>query len=139
MVDSVVGERDSCKARGVIGVEGVQTTRGAIAAPVVINAARPWGGLVAAMAGVSVKLTTMHHQVAVVETPEEVQWPHLTIVDRSQNSHSYVRPETGNLSLIGALHDNYPLGVDQLDTYSDRFPWKREIGFWSDSATAYPA
>jgi sarcosine oxidase subunit beta len=100
-------------------VVGVQTTRGTIAAPVVVNAAGPWGGLVAAMAGVSVELTPMHHQVAVVETPEEVRWPHPTIVDRMHYSHFYVRPETGNLSLIGASHDNYPLGVDQLDTYSE--------------------
>jgi sarcosine oxidase subunit beta len=101
-------------------VVGVQTNRGAIATPVVVNAAGPRGGLVAAMAGVSVELTPMHHQVAVVETPEEVHWPHLTIVDRMQNSHFYVRPETGNLSLIGASHDNYPIGVDQLDTYNER-------------------
>lgn len=101
-------------------VVGVQTNRGAIAVPVVVNAAGPRAGLVAAMAGVSVKLTPMHHQVAVVETPEEVHWPHLTIVDRMQNSHFYVRPETGNLSLIGASHDNYPIAVDQLDTYSER-------------------
>jgi sarcosine oxidase subunit beta len=107
-----------------IGVEGdcvvgVRTPKGDIAAPVVIDAAGPWGGLVAEMAGVHVALTPMHHQVAVVETPDEIPWPFPTIVDRMHYSHFYVRPETGRLSLLGASHDNVPIGVDELDTYNE--------------------
>jgi sarcosine oxidase subunit beta len=95
---------------------GVDTTEGHIAAPVVVNAAGPWGELVAAMAGVQLDTTIMHHQVAVVEAPPEVPWPHLTVIDRLH--HTYLRPETGRLTLIGASHDNYAIGPDQLDTYS---------------------
>jgi len=100
-------------------VVGVRTARGTIEAPIVINAAGPWASLVAALAGLSVVLTPMHHQVAVVETPAELPWPHPTIVDRMHYSHFYVRPETGHLSLLGASHDNVPIGLDQLDTYSE--------------------
>jgi sarcosine oxidase subunit beta len=95
---------------------GVETTEGHIAAPVVVNAAGPWGEIVAAMAGVQLETTIMHHQVAVVEAPPEVPWPHLTVIDRLHRT--YLRPETGRLTLIGASHDNYAIGPDQLDTYS---------------------
>jgi sarcosine oxidase subunit beta len=95
---------------------GVQTTEGYIAAPVIVNAAGPWGELVAAMAGVQLDTTIMHHQVAAVEAPPEVTWPHLTVIDRLHRT--YLRPETGRLTLIGASHDNYAIGPDQLDTYS---------------------
>ncbi|MFN2219671.1 MAG: NAD(P)/FAD-dependent oxidoreductase, partial [Anaerolineae bacterium] len=86
-------------------VTGVHTSQGHIATPVVVNAAGPWGGLVAALAGVKLETTIMHHQVAVVEAPEGLPWPHLTIIDRLHQT--YLRPETGRLTLIGASHDNY--------------------------------
>jgi sarcosine oxidase subunit beta len=100
-------------------VAGVDTPQGVISTPIAVNAAGPWGGLVAAMAGVRADLTPMHHQVAVVETPEALPWPHPTVVDRMHYSHFYVRPETGRLSLVGASHDNYPIRPDDLDTYSE--------------------
>lgn len=103
-------------------VTAVQTDQGRIAAPVVVNAAGPWGALVAAMAGVKLDLTVMHHQVAVVETPPEVPWPHLTVIDRPHGT--YLRPETGDLTLIGASHDNYPIGTDRLDTYSESLTYE---------------
>jgi sarcosine oxidase subunit beta len=99
-------------------VTGVQTTQGRIAAPVVVNAAGPWGGLVAALAGIELDTTIILHQVAVVEAPQEVPWPHLTVIDRLHRI--YLRPETGRLSLVGASHDNYAIGPDQLDTYSQK-------------------
>lgn len=98
-------------------VTGVQTSQGDISVPVVVNAAGPWGGLVAAMVGLELDLTIMHHQVAIVETPDEVVWPHLTVIDRLH--HTYLRPETGRLTLIGASHDNYSIGPEQLDRYSE--------------------
>jgi sarcosine oxidase subunit beta len=89
-----------------------------------VNAAGPWGGLVAAMAGVEIDLTPMHHQVAVVETPKEMPACHPTIVDRMHYSHFYLRPETGGLTLAGASHDNYPIGTDDLDTYSESLSYE---------------
>jgi len=47
------------------------------------------------MAGVSVDLMAMPHQVAGVERPDEVPWLHPTIVDRMRESHFYARPEAG--------------------------------------------
>jgi sarcosine oxidase subunit beta len=103
-------------------VTGVQTPQGHIAAPVVVNAAGPWGALVAALAGVKLDLTVMYHQVAFVETTPGVPWPHLTVIDRLHRT--YLRPETGRLTLVGASHDNYAISADQLDTYSQSLSYE---------------
>ena len=105
-------------------VTGVQTAQGRIAAPVVVNAAGPWGGLVAALADIQIDTEIMHHQVAVVEAPPEVPWPHLTVIDRLQ--HTYLRPESGRLTLIGASHDNYAIGPAQLDSYSETLTYETQ-------------
>jgi sarcosine oxidase subunit beta len=98
-------------------VTGVQTSKGEIAAPVVIDAAGPWGGLVAAMAGVPTNMTPEHHQVGFVEVPTEVTWPHLMVIDALK--YIYFRPETGRLSIIGASFANRNIGFDELDTFSE--------------------
>lgn len=111
-----------------IGVNGhvtsVQTSEGEISVPLVVNAAGPWGGLVAAMVGLELDVTIMHHQVAVVETPEDAVWPHVTVIDRLH--HTYLRPETGRLTLVGASHDNYPIGPEQLDRYSQSLTYNTQ-------------
>lgn len=103
-------------------VMGVVTAQGRIQTRIVVNAAGPWGGLVAALAGVRLDTTIMHHQVAVVETPAELTWPHLTVIDRLH--HIYLRPETGRLTLVGASHDNYSIDPDQLDSYSETLTYQ---------------
>jgi sarcosine oxidase subunit beta len=116
---------------------GVQTTQGDIAAPVTVNAAGPWGALVAALAGVSLGLTIIHHQVAVVEPPTEVPRPHLTVIDRLQRI--YLRPETGRLTLVGASHDNHPIRSDQLDTYSESLTYETRNRALERLCTRIPA
>jgi sarcosine oxidase subunit beta len=118
-------------------VTGMQTTQGRIAAPVVVNAAGPWGGLVAAMAGVELDTEIMHHQVAVVETPPEVPWPHLTVIDRLH--HTYLRPESGRLTLIGASHDNYAIGPAQLDRYSETLTYETQYRVLEHLCARIPA
>jgi len=100
-------------------VRGVQTTAGAISAPVVINAAGPWGAKVAALAGIEIELTHSDHQATIVETPSDVPWPHLTIIDRLNGV--YFRPETGGLTLAGPSGGdlNRFVGPDELDSFSE--------------------
>jgi sarcosine oxidase, subunit beta len=105
-------------------VVGVRTSQGSITTPVVVNAAGPWGSLVAAMAGVELDTEIMHHQVAVVQAPAEVPWPHLTVIDRLH--HTYLRPESGRLTLIGASHDNYAIGPAQLDRYNEALTYETQ-------------
>ncbi len=99
-------------------VQGVQTSRGAIAAPVVINAAGLWGALVAALADIELPMTSIVHQATVVETPPSVSTPHLTFIDRVNGV--YGRPESGGLTLAGMSggeHDKV-VDSDELDRYS---------------------
>lgn len=132
-------------------VTGVQTSQGEIAAPVVVNAAGPWSGLVAAMADVSTDLEPEYHQVGMVEAPAEVTWPHLSVIDTLR--YIYFRPETGRRSLVGASFANSVIGVDQLDTFSedltqetqysllerlcDRFPGMEAAGVCKGHAGVY--
>jgi sarcosine oxidase subunit beta len=95
---------------------GVQTPQGEISTPVAVDAAGPWGGLIAALAGVPTDLEVEHHQVGMVEVPPDITWPHLTVIDTLR--YIYFRPETGRLTLIGASFANRIIGTDQLDTYS---------------------
>jgi sarcosine oxidase subunit beta len=53
-------------------VVGVRTTRGDIAAPVVVNCSGPWGNQVSAMAGIDVPLYSQRHQMLVTEPLEQV-------------------------------------------------------------------
>lgn len=118
-------------------VTGVQTPQGHIAGPVVVNAAGPWAALVAALAGVKLDMTVMHHQVAVVEASPEVPWPHLTVIDRLHRI--YLRPETGRLTLVGASHDNHPIGTEQLDTYSESLTYKTRNRVLEHLCARFPA
>jgi len=118
-------------------VTGVQTSRGDIAAPIVVNAAGPWGGLVAAMAGITIDLTILHHQAGVVEAPPEAPWPHLTIIDAIQ--YFYFRPETGRLTLVGASFANRIIGIDQLDTYSENLTYETRNAMLERFCARFPA
>jgi sarcosine oxidase subunit beta len=53
-------------------VRAVETTRGRVWTPAVVNAAGPWGALVADMAGVCIPLEPQRHQILVTEPIEEI-------------------------------------------------------------------
>ncbi|MCP4165680.1 MAG: FAD-binding oxidoreductase [Chloroflexi bacterium] len=100
-------------------VRGVETSVGYIAAPVVVNAAGPWGSVVAAMAGIDAQITPFKHQATLIETPSLVPSPHLTIIDRVNGV--YLRPETGRLSLTGISGggQNTEVAIDELDGFGE--------------------
>jgi glycine/D-amino acid oxidase-like deaminating enzyme len=84
-------------------ITGIKTAQGdEIHAPVVINAAGPWGARLALGLGFDTPVESSRHQVAVFQRPEslaEVQHPF--IGDFVQGF--YLRPETGRLTLSGSL------------------------------------
>jgi sarcosine oxidase subunit beta len=95
-------------------VTGVRTSRGAIDAPVVVNAAGTWGDRVARMAGVDVPITVCRHRISFFARPPEAAAPHPLLYDFVQNI--YTRPETGGLTLVGPLES---AAADPVDP--DRF------------------
>jgi sarcosine oxidase, subunit beta len=90
-------------------VIGVQTSRGAVAAPVVVNATAGWASLIAAMAGVALPIITHPLQAAVTE-PVKV---FLDTVVVSGTLHVYVSQTDRGELVFGA-------SVDPFASYSMR-------------------
>src|SRR6059036_3271524 len=86
-------------------VTGVTTAAGdRVDAPVVVNAAGLWSPAGARLAGVELPIVIGRHPVFVVERDPSFGAPHLVYLDLAGGS--YVRPETGNLTLTGSLTDD---------------------------------
>lgn len=90
-------------------VAGVKTSAGAIAAPVVINCTAGWSSLIAAMAGVTLPITTRPLQAAVTEPVQPVLDP----VVVSGTLHVYVSQTARGELVFGA-------SVDPFSSYSTR-------------------
>jgi sarcosine oxidase subunit beta len=85
-------------------VRGVQTTRGHVSAPVVVNCSAGWSSLVSALAGVRLPLSTHPLQAAVTE-PVKV---FLKTVVVSGTLHVYVSQTDRGELVFGASTDPYP-------------------------------
>ncbi len=103
-------------------VLGVTTATGAtIDAPVVVNAAGLWAPAVARMAHVELPIMIGRHPVFIVKRPPDFGPPHLVYLDLAGGS--YVRPETGELTLTGLLTEDetkHPMDPELLGS---------EVGF----------
>lgn len=86
-------------------VTGVVTASGErIASPVVVNAAGLWSPHVGRLAGIELPIVIGRHPVFIVEQQPDFGPPHLVYLDLAGGS--YVRPETGGLTLTGSLTDD---------------------------------
>ena len=85
-------------------VRGVQTTRGHVATPLVVNCTAGWSSLVSALAGVRLPLSTHPLQAAVTE-PVKV---FLKTVVVSGTLHVYVSQTDRGELVFGASTDPYP-------------------------------
>jgi len=86
-------------------VTGVMTASGErIEAPVVVNAAGLWSPAIAALAGVTLPIVIGRHPVLIVERDAGFGAPHIVYLDLAGGS--YVRPESGGLTLTGSLTDD---------------------------------
>ena len=82
-------------------VVGVDTAGERFDAPLVLNCAGPWGARVATMAGVKLPIDACRVQVAFFRRPAGYEAPHPVVVDFIHAT--YLRPETGNLTLTGIV------------------------------------
>jgi sarcosine oxidase subunit beta len=90
-------------------VAGVQTSRGPVATPIVINCTAGWSSLIADMAGVKLPITTRPLQAAVTEPVQ----PFLDPVIVSGTLHVYVSQTARGELVFGA-------SVDPFSSYSSR-------------------
>jgi 4-methylaminobutanoate oxidase (formaldehyde-forming) len=86
-------------------VRGVETSRGPIDAPVVVDAAGAWARQIAASAGIHVPIVPTRHQLLITEPIEGVR-PELPII-RIMDAAVYIRPCEGGL-LVGG-YEEHPL------------------------------
>ena len=86
-------------------VTGVATASGEeIAAPVVVNAAGLWSPGLARLAGVELPIVIGRHPVFVLQRDSGFGRAHMVYLDL--HGGSYVKPETGGLTLTGSLTDD---------------------------------
>lgn len=97
-------------------VVGIDTRAGdRIDAPVVINAAGLWAPEVGRLAGVDLPLVIGRHPVFLVARPAHFGAAHPVYLDLAGGS--YIRPETGGLTITGSLTDDeaqHPMDADLL-------------------------
>ncbi len=117
-------------------VVAVETSRGVIETPAVVNAAGIWGDRIGRMAGVEIPLTVCRHKINFFARPPQAAGPHPLVYDFVTNI--YTRPETGGLTLVGSLDpdeindradpERYNEGVtfeetaDAMERAAHRFP-----------------
>ena len=89
-------------------VVGVDTSRGAFDAPIVVDAAGAWAARVAAMVGIELPVKVWRHDVAYVLRPPEIP-RHPVFIDF--DNAFYARPEGESLTLV-ALEDGNPVTSD---------------------------
>lgn len=107
-------------------VAGVDTAAGPIAAPAVAIAAGPWARRLAAGVGVSLPIEPSRHPVCAFRRPPDFARAPMIYADFV--NQFYMRPETGELCLVGSIDpgdaahladpDRYNEGVD-LETITD--------------------
>ena len=90
-------------------VRGVQTSRGPVSAPIVINCTAGWSSLIAEMAGVRLPITTRPLQAAVTEPVQ----PILNPVVVSGSLHVYISQTARGELVFGA-------SIDPFASYSTR-------------------
>jgi len=89
-------------------IRGVETSKGTIETPVVVDAAGAWSRLLADEVGVRVPLVPTRHQLFITKPIPGIE-PHHPIV-RIHEPSVYTRPEQGGLMLGG--YEDHPLQVD---------------------------
>jgi sarcosine oxidase, subunit beta len=113
-------------------VTGVRTAAGEIHAPVVVVCAGLWAGRLLGPLGIEVPVAPTRHQMCFFRRPPDFG-PHPAILDRPHAT--YMRPETGNLTIHGLFAydevvdpDHYNEGADpgevlrNAELIAERFP-----------------
>jgi len=95
-------------------VEGVETTRGSIAAPVVVNVAGPWAGEIARMAGLDLPVKPFRRQVFATSPFDAIPKPVPMVID--QDLTFYFRGEEPNI-IMGMSDAEEP---SSFNTHVDR-------------------
>jgi len=125
-------------------IAGVHTNQGVISTPVVVNAAGPWVGRVAALAGVEVPITPIRRQMLTTTPLPEVPSNFPFVIDFAQSLYFH---REGDGLLTGMSNPNEAAGFDQnvdpdwelvnLEKAAERLPLLEKAGLASHWAGLY--
>ncbi|HEX7837664.1 MAG TPA: FAD-binding oxidoreductase, partial [Kofleriaceae bacterium] len=125
-------------------VRAVETERGVIEAPVVVNAAGPWAGQIGRMAGVEVPVVPVRRQIAVTTPLPEVPPDFPFVIDFARSLYFH---REGPGLLTGMSNHDQAAGFDQrvdadwelvhLEAACHRMPMLQHVGISSRWAGLY--
>jgi sarcosine oxidase subunit beta len=125
-------------------ITAVETPQGTIATPAVVDAAGPWAGEVAAMAGVDLPITPLRRQIVVTTPLHGLPAAFPFVIDFSRSLYFH---REGEGILTGQSNPNETPGFDQsvdrawteqhLDLATWRFPLLSHAGLLSEWAGLY--
>jgi len=95
-------------------VVGVDTSRGSIDAPVIVNAAGAWAGRVGSLVGLDLPIKVWRHDTGYLGVPASVGRPIPVVIDIANGM--YFRPEGHDMVLVGLEDDNQIGGSADRDT-----------------------
>ncbi len=125
-------------------LQGVQTTQGEIAAPVVVNAAGPWAGAISQMAGVEVPITPLRRQWLTTTPLPEIPSDFPFVIDFAQSLYFH-REGDGLLTGMSNPHEtpgfNQNVDLDweltHMEAAIERMPLLERAGAVSRVAGLY--
>lgn len=125
-------------------ISGVQTNKGSLAAPVVLNAAGPWAGLLGQMADVTIPIEPIRRQMLTTTPLPEIPADFPFVVDFAQSLYFH---REGDGLLTGMSNPDEKPGFDQnvdpewelvnLEKAAERLPLLEKAGMASHWAGLY--
>jgi sarcosine oxidase subunit beta len=125
-------------------VTAVQTNHGEISAPIIVNAAGPWAGVLGAMAGVEIPITPIRRQMLTTTPLPEIPADFPFVIDFAQSLYFH---REGDGLLTGMSNPNEKPGFDQnvdpdwelvnLEKAAQRLPLLEKAGLASHWAGLY--
>ena len=100
-------------------VRGVQTDQGSLDAPVVVLAAGPWAGKLAASAGVALPIHPQRAQIAFFRRPPALAHGHAVVLDLVTGGYLRPHPDGTTLMGTGAASQAGSLDPDHFNTEND--------------------
>ncbi len=117
-------------------VVGIATRADIFDAPIVLNAAGPWGARVAKLAGIDVPINSCRVQVTFFRRPPEHAAPHPVVVDFV--NATYFRSETGTLTLAGLIDPAEANAVVDPDNFNEKLDSNFVLEVGEKMVTRYP-
>ncbi len=118
-------------------VTGVLTPAGPIATRVVVNAAGAWAGRLAAPLGVELPIEPSRHPVCAFRRPPDFGRAPMVYADFAHQF--YMRPETGDLCLVGSIDPRDAAHLADPDRYEEGVNFETISDFAGRVSRRYPA